>query len=288
MPDSEEELYQELLDEGVPERLADWIARRYKKPRSRPSQNQNRGKLAEGWGRPWDQRESREQEETSSEGWLTNPDDELRSLERLAATGDIQAQVKLVQERLRIGEITADQVYVAALFGEPMARNYFLSQPESMLAVAGIFPAVTDKEFGQFLTPTTLPEMFQRHQVLDRTRPQQAQFFWNAVRVVSQELSHTLAQDAINLDDSLRFQSYLTRLGYAGTSDRLRELSRYFDQLWRVSQPIHFLAGGFNLSQFQENINSAWYLIRAGLPGFRNQFLEDLRPKIFKAIYGSN
>lgn len=62
-----------------------------------------------------------------------NPDEGQRSLERLASTGDLEAQAKLVRYQIRTGELDVWQVKLASWAGHPIARLVYpnLTLPEN-------------------------------------------------------------------------------------------------------------------------------------------------------------
>ena len=56
-------------------------------------------------------------------------DERQRELERQASSGDVQAEVKLLLERVRAGELTEDQLRLAAFLGHEPAGSALGSEP---------------------------------------------------------------------------------------------------------------------------------------------------------------
>jgi hypothetical protein len=69
-------------------------------------------------------------------------DQRLRDLEREAARGDLQAQARLLLERVRVGDLTEEKLRLAAYLGDEAAK----------LAVAGGGPEAEHEDLATWLT----------------------------------------------------------------------------------------------------------------------------------------
>lgn len=211
-----------------------------------------------------------------------NPDDRRRKLEREAMSGDLDARSRLLQELLRAGEVTRDQLYLAGLLGDAAARNLLLARGSEGL------PALMEP------LPTMLPEMVNAYLHLWSHSEIQVRMFWRVMQLVARELEISLQQSASEIQGMLSYMMSIEVQAYAQTAQQLIDqaaaLHYYAMDDTRFAIDGHLILNDPNsyhlvFADFAGLVRTTWPSITAGLPEFQKRLFLRIQQLVIDAVY---
>lgn len=125
-----------------------------------------------------------------------NPDDRFRRRERDARSGGQENRARFLQERLRAGEITRDQLWVAAILGDEAAYSLILPPERSR-----VDPDIKREEWFRFTPAKQFKELVEGYQHLSHPIAPKELIFRRAMDSIRQQLVSVLRTEARHLEN---------------------------------------------------------------------------------------